>query len=147
MREERRFSMSTAVSIKDERLAAVPEQKKVRGDTLPEYARYRDDGCDIHPMCLTCPLPRCRFEEPGGLRALLNEYRDQQIVELRLQGVPVDDLAGRFGVSRRTVFRGLEARGHRAAARENPVPAPVPAMYIRRPAPQRQEVRREVRCA
>ncbi len=138
--------MSTAVITKDGQPAGALEPKKVRGDTLPEYTRYRDDGCDVHPMCLTCPLPRCRYEEPGGLRALLNEYRDQQIVDLRLQGVPVDDLAGRFGVSRRTVFRVLETRGHKAAP-EMEGPAPVPAMYIRRPAPQRQEPRREVRCA
>ncbi len=82
--------MSTALITKDGRPAGVQEPKKVRGDTLPEYTRYRDHGCDVHPMCLTCPLPRCRYEEPGGLRALLNEYRDQQIVELRLQGGPVD---------------------------------------------------------
>ncbi len=79
----------------------------MRADALPDYTRYRDDGCDIHPHCLTCPLSRCRYDEPGGLRALLNAHRDRQIVEMRLRGVPVDDLAGRFGVSRRTVFRVL----------------------------------------
>ena len=83
---------------------------RVRADALPEHTRYRDDGCDVHPHCLTCPLPRCRYAEPGGLRALLNARRDCQIVEMRLQGVPVDDLAWRFGVSRRTVFRVLESR-------------------------------------
>ena len=82
---------------------------RVRADALPEHTRYRDDGCDIHPHCLTCPLPRCRYDEPGGLRAMLNAQRDREIVEMRLRGVPVDDLAGRFGVSRRTVFRVLSA--------------------------------------
>jgi hypothetical protein len=72
---------------------------------LPEFTRYKDDGCEVSPSCFDCPLPRCRYEEPGGLRALLNEERDQQILQLRLKGMAVDELAGRFNVSRRTVFR------------------------------------------
>ncbi len=81
--------------------------RRVRRDALPEEIRYRDDGCDIHPQCLTCPLPRCRYDEPGGLRGMLNAYRDQQIVALRGDGAPVDQIAERYSLSRRTVFRIL----------------------------------------
>ena len=45
--------------------ASLPKSRG-RHDSLPEYARYRDDGCDISESCLTCPLPRCRYEEPGA---------------------------------------------------------------------------------
>ncbi len=83
--------------------------RRVRRDALPEEIRYRDDGCDIHPQCLTCPLPRCRYDEPGGLRGMLNAYRDQQIVALRGDGVPVDQIAEQYNLSRRTVFRILSA--------------------------------------
>ena len=92
------------------RLDDVPIRLKVRADALPEYTRYRDDGCDIHPQCLTCPLPRCRYEEPGGLKAMLNGIRDRQIVSLRTRGIPVEEIADRFGVSRRTIFRILTAK-------------------------------------
>ncbi len=81
--------------------------RRVRRDALPEEIRYRDDGCDIHPQCLTCPLPRCRYDEPGGLRSMLNAYRDEQIVALRGDGAPVDQIAERYNLSRRTVFRIL----------------------------------------
>ncbi len=81
---------------------------KVREDALPEHTHYRDEGCDIHPSCLTCPLPRCRYDEPGGIRALLGAYRDRMIAQMRQQGMGIDELARRFGVSRRTVFRALE---------------------------------------
>ncbi len=82
-------------------------RNRARSDALPEHAQYRDDGCDIHPHCLSCPLPRCRYDEPGGLRSILIAGRDQDVVMLRLQGVSVDRLASRFHLSRRTVFRIL----------------------------------------
>jgi hypothetical protein len=83
--------------------------RRVRRDALPEEINYRDDGCDIHPHCLSCPLPRCRYDEPGGVRAMLNSFRDQQIVALKREGTPVDEIAERFRLSRRTVFRILSA--------------------------------------
>lgn len=88
---------------------AGPLLRRVRSDALPEEIRYRDDGCDIHFHCLTCPLPRCRYDEPGGLRAMLNAYRDQQIAALRREGAPVDQIAERYSLSRRTVFRILSS--------------------------------------
>jgi hypothetical protein len=97
---------------------APPLLRRVRSDALPEEIHYRDDGCDMHPRCLTCPLPRCRYDEPGGLRAMLNAYRDEQVVALRRDGAAVDQIAERYCLSRRTVFRILSAgdrpgNGHR----------------------------------
>ena len=118
--------------------------KRARSDALPEFTRYRDKGCDVHSNCLTCPLPRCRYEEPGGLRALLNEYRDRQIVSLRRKGASVDELAGQYRVSRRTIFRVLGSR--KTAQQSRKVTA------IRAPKPSRRPGRDagehiESRCA
>jgi len=85
--------------------------RRVRRDALPEEIQYRDDGCDIHSQCLTCPLPRCRYDEPGGVRAMLNSYRDRQILALRADGEAVDQIADRYSLSRRTVFRILSGVG------------------------------------
>lgn len=79
--------------------------RRPRVDALPEHFPYRDTGCDIHPVCLTCPLPRCRYDDPRGARGLINLLRDQEIVDLRQRGLPVDVVALRYSVSRRTVFR------------------------------------------
>ena len=86
-----------------------------REDALPEHVNYRDRGCDLFPSCLSCPLPRCRYDEPGGVRAMLNRTRDREIRQMRFDDeVPVNEIARRFQVSRRTVFRALEgARGTR----------------------------------
>ena len=112
------------------------DKPRVRSDALPEFTRYRDNGCDVSPSCLTCPLPRCRYEEPGGLRALLNKTRDEQIVAQRATGVPVAELATRFGVSRRTVFRVL---GNKA---RQPIP-----IVQRDQVPTNGQTRREAHCA
>jgi hypothetical protein len=86
---------------------AVLPLKRPRSDALPENTHYVDTGCAVHPSCLTCPLVRCRYDEPGGARRLLSEGRDRSIVQLRRAGVGFEEIARRCGVSRRTVFRAL----------------------------------------
>ncbi|MCC7365709.1 MAG: helix-turn-helix domain-containing protein [Dehalococcoidia bacterium] len=84
--------------------------RRPRIDALPEYTEYQDGGCDLYPSCLTCPLPRCRYDDPGGAAAMLRTGRDASIVRLASRdGSTVDELAAMFGVSRRTVFRVLRA--------------------------------------
>ncbi|MCS7276923.1 MAG: helix-turn-helix domain-containing protein [Dehalococcoidia bacterium] len=107
-------------ALDEQRAGAVRTLQRVREDALPEHTEYRDTGCDIHPSCLSCPLPRCRYDEPGGIRALLGARRDRQIVALRRQGLTIEELSRRFGVSRRTVFRALE----KARAQDRPEEEP-----------------------
>lgn len=86
-------------------------ERRTREDALPEHLEYRDDGCDIFASCLACPLPRCRYDIPGGARALLNVQRDEEIVRMRVEGgLEVDEIARRFRISRRTVFRVLQTK-------------------------------------
>jgi predicted DNA-binding protein (UPF0251 family) len=52
---------------------------------------------------------------------LFNLVRDPEIVRLREQeGVPVDEIAARFGVSRRTVFRVLSQHQAGLPRRQKP---------------------------
>lgn len=121
--------------------AVRPTRRRSR-DPLPENTKYKDDGCSVSTSCFTCPLPRCRYEEPGGLRAVLNQMRDSEILALRQAGVPVEDLALRFQVSRRTVFRVLEGTSPRSRRRRAvDANAPVP-IFLRAQAP-----RKEANCA
>jgi hypothetical protein len=87
-------------------LEADPRQP--RRDALPEHTNYHDTGCDLYSSCLSCPLIRCRYDEPGGARRLLSSDRDSQVLDLQRQGgTTVESIARRVGVSRRTVFRIL----------------------------------------
>ena len=91
--------------------------RRTRRDALPEHTQYTDTGCDVHPSCLTCPLVRCRYDEPGGVRKVYSEDRDRAIAGMQREGVPIDAIARRFGVSRRTIFRAL-ARGRTPPRRQ-----------------------------
>jgi hypothetical protein len=84
-------------------------QRAGRRDALPEHTRYTDNGCAVHHSCLTCPLERCRYDEPNGARGLRSQERDRTILALQSEGRPIASIAERFGVSRRTVFRVLAA--------------------------------------
>lgn len=121
-------------------MAVKAAPRKRSRDALPEHTRYRDDGCSVSPSCFTCPLPRCRYEEPGGLRAVLNQQRDNAMLEMRARGASVEELAARFSVSRRTVFRVLEGTSPRSRRRrELSGNAPVPMFLRREPRSSREE--------
>ena len=66
-----------------------------------------DDGCEVAPSCLACPLERCRYEEPKGLLTIRMRERNPRIIALRAEGASVDVLMERFGIGRRTVYRVL----------------------------------------
>jgi hypothetical protein len=83
----------------------------VRSDTLPENTRYRDNGCDISESCLHCPLPLCRYDDPGWLQSENRRNRDDEIVKLRHEKLSTAEIAKRFGVSTRTVHRVVQRGG------------------------------------
>lgn len=87
-----------------------PSGRKVRLTALPEFTPYHDTGCDLAPSCLSCPLVRCRYDDPGGARRAALDLRDHRIWRRRDDGLGPDALAVEFGLSRRSVFRIL-ARG------------------------------------
>lgn len=75
-------------------------------DFPPEYVRYRDEGCDLSDSCLECPLPRCRYDEPGWRRREAMKRRDREVMRMRKSsGKSARELARMFGISVRTVHR------------------------------------------
>ena len=76
-------------------------------DLLPDEIDWRDEGCEVFPSCLNCPLPRCVEEESRGQQRLRMAERNRRMAELRQRGKSVKEIAGLFGVSQRTVQRAL----------------------------------------
>ena len=81
-------------------------------DLLPDDINWRDRGCEFFPACLNCPLPKCLEDEPRGQQRLRMAARKRRMVELRQVGKSVREIAGLFGVSKRTVQRALR-RDHK----------------------------------
>lgn len=81
-----------------------------RNDGLPEGTRYTDDGCDVSPSCLECPLAVCKLDDPVNMWESRQERR-RRIFELRKQRVPPAELQRAFKVSKRTVDRAIATGG------------------------------------
>jgi len=75
--------------------------------SLPGEVSWRDEGCELFPSCLNCPLPRCIEEEPRGKQRLRMLARARRMAELRRAGKSIKQIAELFGVSKRTVQRAL----------------------------------------
>jgi len=79
-------------------------------DLPPEFCRYRDEGCELAPSCLNCPLPECVEDIPWGRLKLINGLRDQEIRrQYTEEKKKVAELARDFHISTRTVHRALAA--------------------------------------
>lgn len=82
-----------------------------KNDLLPEYCRYRDEGCEYARSCLECPFAQCLYDEPRGRQRWLKDLRDREIIRLFKRGRKVGELASLFDVSERTVQRAVKNKG------------------------------------
>ncbi len=91
----------------------VPQIVAAEPDLPPESCRYRDDGCELAPSCLSCPFARCLYDEPGGRYRFTKEMRDKEILRLfTVEKQGVAKLAEMFAISQRTVQRALKRAGN-----------------------------------
>ena len=101
----------------------------VRTDTLPENINYRDDGCEVSISCLVCPLPICKFDDPGWLQRARRQSRDEAMISARrAESLSVAEIADRFEVSTRTVHRVLKQE--REGTRQVPDPEQRPIVSV-----------------
>ena len=87
-------------------------------DRVPELTHYQDEGCRFWHACLSCPFPCCVFELPGGPNRAMNAFRDGEMRRLYAAGTSAVEIADRFGVTRRSVYRILGGVRHRGGKRE-----------------------------
>lgn len=69
-------------------------------------SKHREDGCTFHNHCLTCPLPKCRYDYSSGTAALADwnraKYHDTILTNT------VAEAARILNISVRTVIRYLD---------------------------------------
>jgi len=82
------------------------EEIELVPDRLPDYSEYPDQGCDLSPSCLRCPLPKCRHDKQEGGRRVSKRLRDLEIFRQRTaSGRSISELATEFDLSKRTIQR------------------------------------------
>ena len=82
------------------------EEIELVPDRLPDYSEYPDQGCDLSPSCLTCPLPKCRHDKQEGGRRVSKRLRDLEIFRQRtVSGRSISEMATEFDLSKRTIQR------------------------------------------
>ncbi|MEX2599297.1 MAG: hypothetical protein WD533_06540 [Dehalococcoidia bacterium] len=65
------------------------------------------DGCDVAPACLDCPLPVCKHDDKDWYIRWKSNRRYRRIVE-DVRGLGPHEAARRLGISERTVHRARE---------------------------------------
>ena len=68
------------------------------------YSKYPDRGCDVSPSCFTCPLPACKYDDYYGYLRWLRAQRKAP-VQAALDTMSVAEVAEKFGLTERTIFR------------------------------------------
>ena len=82
------------------------------GSARKKWTPLPDTGCDLHPACLSCPLPVCRYDGKKGLASIRVANMTAAALRLRADGLKPEEIAEQIGRGRRTVFRLLaEAAG------------------------------------
>ena len=85
---------------------AKPRPADSTADAIPEYYHYEDTGCEISPSCLNCPLPQCKYDDPGWFQRSRRMARDLKVWStIQSGGLTVEEAAEHFSVTVRTVFR------------------------------------------
>ena len=77
-------------------------------NSIPEIYPYPDDGCEVSSSCLECPLPKCKHDDPIWYQQEQKKLRDIKVMQVQIdEGLNVAQLAQRFSLSKRTIFRIL----------------------------------------
>ncbi|MQF87316.1 MAG: sigma-70 family RNA polymerase sigma factor [SAR202 cluster bacterium] len=78
-------------------------------DSLPEQMHYMDTGCEASLSCLSCPLPRCKYDDPTWYQAYKRRDRDLELLTMyKCHNLTTGEIASRFGLSQRTVHRAVK---------------------------------------
>jgi len=75
-------------------------------DSVPEFYPYEDTGCEVAGSCLNCPLPQCKYDDPGWYQKNRRLAKDLKVFTvMQSEELTVEEAAERFLVTVRTIFR------------------------------------------
>lgn len=84
---------------------------RVRGNMLPDGARYAQNGCEYHSDCYTCPFADCikgKARVPAHVER--RNARARLARQLRRRGLKIAEIMTRVGASKSSVLRYLRPK-------------------------------------
>ena len=75
------------------------------------YSEFVDDGCEVSPRCLECPLSACRYDDPVPFQMWKIEHDPtrqpqwERFLQMAGAGISTEHMAGVLALSRKTVQR------------------------------------------
>ena len=80
-----------------------------QGTDATEFKHWKDVGCtEVSPSCLTCPLPKCKHDDPYAHKRIQVRLKYQMWMNtMETEGVSVDAMAKKVNVTPRSIFRAI----------------------------------------
>ena len=70
-------------------------------------ASTHDDGCDVAPHCVACPLVQCKYDDPAGYKLWKSAAWDAVVAKTHEVSGSITAVATAHKVSKRTIYRSL----------------------------------------
>ena len=67
-----------------------------------------DEGCEVAPRCIACPLPICKYDDMPSYRREKQVQTYKIIIDLVRTGLTNQKVASHLGIAVRTVQRAKE---------------------------------------
>ncbi len=85
-----------------------------------EYINRRDDdGCEVSPSCLICPLPECKYDNPVAFQVWKRgeDRKEKGAIALKMweERIPLMQIGRELQMSARTVSRVIDEEKDRLA--------------------------------
>lgn len=74
-------------------------------DNAFQGVNWFDNGCRLHPKCLSCPEAVCVFELPDYSTTLRSRKQADQVNDLFAQGLKAREVASALNISLKTAQR------------------------------------------
>jgi len=71
---------------------------------VPTFIDHPDKGCDVAPLCVECPLPFCKYDNPKAYHSWQKDERDS-VITADMPNLSQKQLAAKYGLSVRTIQR------------------------------------------
>ena len=67
-----------------------------------------DEGCNVSPSCLRCPLDACKYDDIRFYQRWVQAQKEQNILGLLKDGFTIRSVADQCGISLRTIRRATQ---------------------------------------